>query len=181
MPVVSVDTQAIPMVRTADVSALISDSGITRYRLEAKIWDMYSNEENAYSHFPEGIYVERFDSLLTAEGYIKADTAYHFDKKGLWQLIGSVFVKNIEGRTFETEELFWKEESNPNSLEAFYTDKFVKITEANGDVRYGRKGFKSNQSMSDIVFLSFGGELSVDESPNVEADNIQKDSIQSHE
>lgn len=175
------DAEAIPMIHTEDLSTLISDSGITRYRLEAQIWDVYSNEENPYWHFPEGMYVERFDSLLNVEGSIKADTAYNFKKKALWQLIGNVFVKNMEGRTFETEELFWKEESDPNSLSAFYTDKFVKITEANGDVRYGRKGFRSNQSMSDIVLLSFGGDMSVDESANVEADKIQKDSIQSHE
>jgi lipopolysaccharide export system protein LptC len=178
MPVVTVNAQAIPFAHTVDGSTLISDSGITRYRMEAKIWDMYSNAEEPYWYFPEKIYVERFDSLFNVEGYIKADTAYYFEKKELWQLIGNVFIKNMEGRTFETSELFWNKDSGPVSMEAFYTDKAVKITEPNGDIKYSRNGFKSNQSMSEILLYSFGGEFSVEESGNLEADSLQQDSIQ---
>ena len=72
---VSVDVQAIPTIHTEDASMLISDSGITRYRLEAKIWDIYSNEGDAYWYFPEGIHVEQFDSLFRVTGSIVADTA----------------------------------------------------------------------------------------------------------
>ena len=40
-PLVSVDLQAIPTMHTENLSTLISDSGITRYHLEAKIYDLF--------------------------------------------------------------------------------------------------------------------------------------------
>lgn len=173
MPVVSVDAKLIPLMHTEDVSTLISDSGITRYHLEAKIWDSFSNAEEPYWYFPKGISVERFDSLLNIEGSIKADTAYYFEKKELWQLIGHVFVKNMEGRTFETSELFWNQAADPNSLDAFYTQEFVTITEPNGNVTFGRTGFRSNQSLSTVRLFSVGADLNVEEQTDMQKDSIQ--------
>jgi hypothetical protein len=170
MSVFSIDIRTLPSVHTEDVSTLISDSGITRYRLEAKIWDIFSNAEvGSYWYFPEKIRVERFDSLFNVEGSILADTAYYFEKKELWQAIGNVVVKNMEGRMFETSELFWNLKTPANEVNAFYTDKFVTITEPNGDITYGRNGFKADQSLNIIRLLAVKGEFYVEES----ADTIQ--------
>lgn len=171
MPVVSLDIQTIPTIHTENVSTLISDSGITRYRLEAKIWDIFSNtEEGSYWYFPEKFRVERFDSLFQEEGSIRADTAYYFEKKELWRAIGNVVVKNMEGRRFETSELFWNQKTPANEVNAFHTDKFVTITEPNGDITYGRNGFKADQSLNIIRLLAVKGEFYVEES----ADTIQQ-------
>jgi hypothetical protein len=182
--VVSVDAKAVPDIHTEDVSMLISDSGITRYRLETKIWDIYSNTGEPYWYFPKKVYVERFDSLFNIEGTIRADTAYYFQKKGIWQLIKNVVVVNLEGNTFETSELFWDERAPANSMDAIYTNKLAKITQINGNVQYGRNGFRTNQTLSDIRFYSFGGEFYANETVDsaqsipVQADSIQTDSIQ---
>ena len=50
--------------------------------------------------FPRGIYVEKFDTLFQTEASIKADTAYYYDKKGLWELIGNVEVESLQGEAF---------------------------------------------------------------------------------
>jgi hypothetical protein len=179
MPVVSVDAKAIPMVHTENVSTLISDSGITRYRLEAKVWDMYSNVPEPYWHFPETVYVERFDSLFNVEGSLRADTGYYFEKKELWKVIGNVKVVNLEGSTFETSELFWNQRASVNSLDAIYTDKPVKITQVNGNIQYGREGFRANQSMSIVRLYAFGGEFyAVESADSVPQLDTQPDSIQ---
>ena len=73
-------------MKATDVSSLISDSGITRYRLKAKEWQIYGKAAEPHWYFPEGIYVEKFDTLFQTEASIKADTAYYYDKKGLWEL-----------------------------------------------------------------------------------------------
>jgi len=166
--VVPVDAKTLPISHTKDVVSLISDSGITRYRLKAKVWEVYTHPED-YWYFPEKIYVEQFDSLLQVKGSIEADTAYYFAKKELWRLIGNVFVKNLEGTTFETSELFWNQSAPADSREAIYTNKLAKVTRANGDYQYGRRGFKSDVSLNDPWLYSVGGEMTVNELP---ADSI---------
>ena len=84
-------------MKATDVSSLISDSGITRYRLKAKEWQIYGKAAEPHWYFPEGIYVEKFDTLFQTEASIKADTAYYYDKKGLWELIGNVEVESLQG------------------------------------------------------------------------------------
>jgi hypothetical protein len=160
--VVPVDAKTIPISRTEDVLSLISDSGITRYRVKAAVWEVYTNPED-YEYFPEKIYVEQFDSLLQVRGSIEADTAYHFLKKELWQLIGNVIVKNTDGTTFETSELFLDNRAPSGSREAIYTHKLAKVTRANGDYQYGRDGFKSDIYLNDPQLYNVGGEMSVNE------------------
>jgi len=179
MPLVSVDLQAIPMVHTEDVSSLVSDSGITRYRFKAKIWDVFSNENDSYWYFPEMISVEWFDSLFRVEGSIVADTAYYFEKKGLWQAIGNVVVKSTEGRTFETSELFWDEKAPSNTMNAFYTNQPVKIVEPDGTVISGDNGFAADQSLNMFRLFKMKGDFIVEESADTLQQNaIRRDSIQ---
>jgi hypothetical protein len=182
MPLVSVDAETIPMVHTENVSGLVSDSGITRYRMDAKIWDIYSNKGDGYWYFPKGIHVEQFDSLYQAIGSIVADTAYHFEKKGLWRAIGNVVVKNMEGKTFETSELFWDQRVPANSNRAFYTTQSVKITNPDGTYMYGTNGFKSDQSLNSIFLFMGKGEINVEESSDTLRQNPKnrQDSIPQH-
>ena len=49
---------------TDSVSTLISDSGITRYRIEAPQWLVYDKTDPPYQEFPKGIYLEQFDEDL---------------------------------------------------------------------------------------------------------------------
>ena len=109
-------------MKATDVSSLISDSGITRYRLKAKEWQIYGKAAEPHWYFPEGIYVEKFDTLFQTEASIKADTAYYYDKKGLWELIGNVEVESLQGEHFETSQLFWDQKQ-----EKVYSDKFMRI------------------------------------------------------
>jgi len=173
MPLVSVDVQAIPMVHTEDVSTLISDSGIVRYLLEAKVWDMYSKGVDPYWHFPKGIHVERFDSLFNVIGNIVADTAYFFEKKKLWRAIGNVVVKNMEGTTFETSELFWNQDAPANDGNAFYTHQIVKITKPDGSFLIGDIGFRSDQALEHPFLFLGKGELNIVES----TDSIQQETV----
>jgi len=173
MPLVSVDAKVIPMVHTENASTLISDSGIVRYRLDAKIWDVYANTGDQYSYFPKGIHVERYDSLFHVEGSIRADTAYFYEKKELWRAVGNVVVKNVDGTTFETSELFWNQKAPPNDNNAFYTFQRVKITSPDGSFLIGDNGFRSNQALNPPFLFSGKGELNVNESN----DSIQQSAV----
>jgi len=179
MPVVSVDVKTIPLVHTLDASTFISDSGYVRYWLDAKIWDIYSNGGDTYWHFPEGIHVERYDSLFHVEGSIVADTAYYYERKGLWRAIGNVVVKNVDGNTFETSELFWNQNAPPNDGNAFYTFQPVKITNPDGSFMIGANGFRSNQELNPPFLFSGKGEFNVDESgDSIQQNAVRPDSMQ---
>ncbi|GBU06675.1 LPS export ABC transporter periplasmic protein LptC [Bacteroidales bacterium] len=139
--------ESVPTVHAEDVISLMSDSGVTRYRLKASIWDIYSKEGQTNWIFPRGIYVEKFDSIFQVEASVVADTAYYFGHTGIWQLIGNVKVINLKQETFETSELFWDQKTAQ-----VYSDSLVRV-EQQGAVIVSI-GFKSNQEMNNYMFYS---------------------------
>ena len=145
LPVVSLNPELIPDMRTENVSALISDSGITRYRMEAEIWDVFSDGKGNKWYFPNGIYVEQFDSLFRMEASVEADTAYYYQTTGLWHLIRNVRIVNLEQKEFKTSELFWDERK-----QIVYSDSLVRVQDGN-NVIYAI-GFQSKQDLSRPVF-----------------------------
>jgi len=148
MPVVSVDAGTLPLTHTENVFSLISDSGVTRYRLTAAVWDTYSPAEaEPYWKFPEKFHLDNLDSLLTVTATVDSDTAYYFEKQELWRLTNNVKIKNMEGVLFETEELFWNQRAQPDALDAIYSTVPVKVTLPNGDVQHHAGGFKSDKFM----------------------------------
>jgi len=131
-------------MHTEGTSWLISDSGITRYRLVAKVWDVYDNpqQQKSYWYFPKGCYIEKFDSLFNVEGSIKSDTAYYYYKKKLWRAIGNVKAMSFQKDKFETQEMFLDE-----NLQKIYSDQPIRVEKANGMVVHGI-GFESNSSLT---------------------------------
>jgi lipopolysaccharide export system protein LptC len=164
---IDVDVEILPIMRTNDASTLITDSGGTIIRATYKVMDVYSSDSVSYLYFPEGIYVEQFDSLFQVSEFVKADTAYYFDRKGLWRLVNNVLIKNItEGNTCETSEMFWNSNEPSNSMQAFYTDKFVKITEPTRITT--AIGLKSNQSMTKWTLYNNSFDAEIDETNSTE-------------
>jgi LPS export ABC transporter protein LptC len=174
IPTVSLEnTVVLPSIHGENIISLISDSGVTRYRWKAKVLDIYPGDE-PYWYFPEGIYIEQFDTLFNIEGYMRADTAYLFEKKDLWQLIGNVHIQNFTGDEFDTSELFFDQKEPPNSVKAIYTDSFVRVTPASGQRMTGM-GFRSNIKMSDYRFYKPASEIIIEEKDSLQSDvSIQK-------
>ena len=137
-------------MKATDVSSLISDSGITRYRLKAKEWQIYGKAAEPHWYFPEGIYVEKFDTLFQTEASIKADTAYYYDKKGLWELIGNVEQEKV------------------------YSDKFMRIEQE--DKIITGIGFESNQDMTQYKIFNSQGIFPVSDAPADTTRTAQGDS-----
>lgn len=138
---VAFDPETTYTMKTTDVSSLISDSGITRYRMNSDLWLWYGKAAEPYWYFPEGIYVERFDTLFNVEASGRADTAYYWIKKKLWKAVGNVEVENLEGERFETELLYWDEAQG-----RIYSDAFMRIERVDRIIT--GIGFESNQSMT---------------------------------
>ena len=151
---VTFDPENTYTLRTTDVSSLISDSGITRYRMNAKEWLVFGKAKEPYSYFPQGVCVEKFDSLFNVEASVKADTAYYWDKKGLYKLIGHVGILSQEGKKLNTSILYFDQKEDQ-----IYTDEYFELEE--GDKIITGIGFKSNQNMTKYKIFNSQGTFPV--------------------
>ena len=125
---VSVPREQIAVLITDTVSTLISDSGITRYRIEAPQWLIYDQTEPPYQEFPKGIYLEQFEK------------AQH------WRLTGNVHALNRKGEQFDTPELNWDQQTH-----RIYSDSVIHITREKSIIE--GVGFDSNEEMSKYTIL----------------------------
>ncbi|MBO7417962.1 MAG: LPS export ABC transporter periplasmic protein LptC [Bacteroidaceae bacterium] len=132
---------SLPALETRDVTTLISDSGVIRYRITTPLWLVFDKLNPSHWSFEEGVYLENFDENNDVMAEIKADTAYYYDKKKLWELRGSVEIQNQQGERFNTELLFWNQDT-----QKVYSDKFIRIEQIDRIIT--GQGFESNQQFT---------------------------------
>ena len=164
------DPETVPTMITDTVTTLISDSGITRYKLVADVWKVFDKAKEPYWFFPEGIYLERFTPDFSIEATVTADTAWYYNDKELWKLKKNVHVENMKGELFDSEELYWDQKE-----ERVYSDKYIEIKRGVTEIK--GYGFESNQAMTDYrIFRPHDGKLPF--SDEVERDTLRINSQQ---
>ncbi len=162
------DPDSVPTMVTIAASQLISDSGITRYRIVTDLWMVFEQAKEPYWYFPEGIYFEQFTPDFEIEATIEADTAWYYNVKDLWRLKKNVHVENRKGEQFDSEELFWDGKNGKVFSEAYIEIK-------SGHTELKGYGFESNQTMTDYrIFRPHDGKLPFSEA--APADSLQDDS-----
>ncbi len=164
------ERDSLPVMDTRGVMTLVSDSGVTRYRVNTEEWLIFDRKSPSYWAFEKGIYLEKFDSLFQVEASIKADTAYHYDKERLWKLIGNVHIQNLKGEKFDTELLYWDQNKH-----RVYSDRRVRIEQPD-QIIYAI-GFESDEQLNKYRFFKTEGVFYVDEEDTASADSLQTDSI----
>lgn len=131
----------VPRLKVDEITTIISDSGITRYRIIAKVWCVYDKTDEPYWDFPQGLHLERFDEFYNTDAKIDCKRARYFESRRVWELNDSVRATNIEGDQFETQQLFWSQND-----ERIYSDSAIVVTQR--DKKIMGEGFESNQSMT---------------------------------
>ena len=167
------ENDTLPSMKSLGVTTLISDSGITRYKIVAEEWLIYDKKNPPYWAFEKGVYLEKFDTLFHIDASIKADTAYYYEKKKLWELKGNVEVLSQNGDKFNTELLFWHEKEK-----RIYSDKFIRIEQE--DKILTGYGFESNQELTEYQIFNNTGIFTIkDEAPTQAQpmDSLKTDSI----
>ena len=145
-----VNKDSVPTMRTYGVTTFISDSGIVSYKIIAEEWDIYSRPDFSQWSFEKGVYLEKFDTLMHVTASIKADTAYYYDKKKLWELRSNVHIRNLAGDKFDTNLMFWNEEAK-----RIYSDQYISIEQA--DKQIVGYGFESDQSLTNYTIRQTSG------------------------
>jgi len=167
------ENDTLPSMSSLGVTTLISDSGITRYKIVAEEWLIFDKKNPPYWAFEKGVYLEKFDTLFRIDASIKADTAYYHEKKKLWELKGNVQIHSQRGDKFQTDLLFWDEKK-----EKVYSDKFIQIEQEDKVIK--GYGFESNQDLTEYEIKNTTGIFTVEDTapatPPQKTDSIQADS-----
>ena len=151
-----VDRTRLPKLHATEITTIISDSGITRYRITATRWDVYDKANQPYQEFPDGIYFEKFDANMKVDANIQSKYARCNENEQTWVLRGKVRAMNLQGELFETEKLFW------NQRQArFYSDTLIKITQATRIIT--GIGFESNETMTHYMIKNPQGTFPLNE------------------
>lgn len=135
------DPEKVPSVISHDVMTLISDSGVTQYRISAKKWDIYDEAKKPFWNFPTGLFLEKFDDKFDTEASIKSDSAKYFKDDQLWRLDGNVTVQNTNGEIILTQQIFWDQKAKK-----VYSDSFIHIEKKDRIIE--GFGFTSNERMT---------------------------------
>ena len=167
------ENDTLPSMTSLGVTTLISDSGITRYKVVAEEWLIHDKKNPPYWAFEKGVYLEKFDTLFRIDASIKADTAYYHEKKKLWELKGNVQILSQRGDKFQTNLLFWDEKK-----EKVYSDQFIQIEQEDKIIK--GYGFESNQDLTEYIIKNTTGVFTVEDTapaPVQPADSTKNDSI----
>ena len=116
------ERDSVSMMTSYGVNTLISDSGVIKYKIVAERWDVNTVRQPPRWTFEKGIFMEQFDEQFHVEGYIQADTAWYYDQQKLWELRGRVYIRNVNGLVFRSEEFFWD-----GIRHEFYSHKFSRV------------------------------------------------------
>lgn len=158
----SIHPEKMPTMKTINVSTLISDSGITQYKIVTPEWLVYDEVDTPCWRFPKGVYLRKYDRQFKVIASVAADSALYLVNTRLWRLDGKVEMQKAPKDLFQTEQLFWDERKGK-----LYTDSFIHV-ETETHVLEGY-GFESNQQLTDYIILRPTGIFPIDRN-NFKAD-----------
>lgn len=136
-----IDLKTIPTMKTENVYTLISDSGITQYRIKSPIWYVYDEIDTPIWRFPRGLFLEKFDKKFKVISSVACDSATYFKRSQLWKLDGNVEMHNDQKDLFLTQQLFWDQRDRK-----VYSDSFIHIERADRIIE--GLGFTSNDKLT---------------------------------
>lgn len=126
-----------------NLETVYTDSGKIKMKIIAPLVQRFEAEkdENKKTLFPKGMKVIFYDSNEEVKSWLSSKHAIYYESENLWEASDSVVAVNEEGKTLNTELLFWDEKK-----QIIYSNKFVKIT-TDKEVIYG-DGFEADQSFT---------------------------------
>ncbi len=152
-------------MHTTEVNTLISDSGLVQFRMKAKDWYIYDKGATPHWFFPNGIYVERFDTLNRILATITADTAYYMTNEDLFILIGHAHIRNMNNENFHSPRFIWDKR---NAI--VYSDDTVYIQSPDKILR--GTSFSATQDMSRYSIFNHSGDYFVADEDGQTHDSI---------
>lgn len=146
----NIDPEVTPTMMTRDVETLVSDSGITRYRIVSPLWLVYDEAKVTRWRFPKTLHLEKFDNMLNVVATVDCDSATYYKSRQLWQLDGNVRIENALKEKFLTNQLFWDQRAHK-----VYSDSFIHIEKP--DRTLEGYGFNADERMTSYTIRRVSG------------------------
>jgi len=142
-----------PGIYGKDLKMLYSDSLVIRYKITAKEYVEYTENDILVREFNNGMFAESFNNQSEFEASIKAQYARFNNTTGIWTIRYGVEVVSSSGDKLNTELMYWDQKNK-----IIYSDKYVRVTQ-NGQVIDCANGFKSDQNLDNIEFNEISGDI----------------------
>lgn len=165
-----INGEVTPTMMTREVETLISDSGITRYRITTPLWLVYDEAKEPKWKFPDGLFLEKYDMQMNSDATVVCDSATYFSQRKLWRLDGNVRMMNVAKDRFLTQQLFWNQVDRK-----VYTDSFIHIERHDRTIE--GYGFSSNEQMTAYTVKQVSGIFPVNDFRKNRSDSTATDSI----
>lgn len=143
----------LPGIYGKEMEMIYSDSLVLRYKIKAKEYVEYTENDIVVREFNKGVFAESFDSKSKFEASIKAQYAKYNYTTGIWTIRYGVEVVSADGHKLNTELMYWDQKNK-----TIYSDKYVKLTKE-GQVMECISGFKSDQNLENIEFNEISGDI----------------------
>lgn len=151
-----INPEVFPTMMTREVETLISDSGITRYRIISPLWLVYDEAKVPHWRFPDGLNLEKFDDFMRRDATVRCDSATYFKLEQLWRLDGNVRIANVAKEKFLTNQLFWDQQNHK-----IYSDSFIHIEKSDRIIE--GYGFISDEQLTNYTVNNVAGIFPVGE------------------
>lgn len=145
----------VPSMAITNTEIIFSKNALIEVKIKSKKINRYDDIEEPYTEFPEGLFVEFYDSTQTVTSYIKANYCIYDETEQLWTAENDVVSVSDQGDTLNTEFLIWDEKKGK-----IYSNTYVRITNSEGIIH--GKGFEANQDLSDVKIKNTTGVIRVE-------------------
>ena len=152
----AIDYESHPSQFAKNIEIVRTDSGRIAVKIFAPILERFSNKEEPYNEFVQGINVITYSKYPTISSSLTCNYAKQEVNKELWEARDNVVAVNSDGDTIKTEQMFWNLKT-----EKIYSDKHVNIRSGN-EIIYGT-GFTAQQDFSNWKITNIKGEIYLDE------------------
>jgi len=150
------DETEAPTIQGTNIRVIYSDSAKVRVQVLAPVYKQYPTVERPYMEFEKGLEVYFYDDSAKIESELRADYTIYYMEEELWHATGNVVAKNFDnGDALYTDELFWDEKE-----ELIYSDSYTRV-HSEDNTLYGKKGFRSHQSLSNWQLIGSSGTINV--------------------
>jgi LPS export ABC transporter protein LptC len=146
----------LPILKSKNIEVIYSDSAKVKMHIIAAEYQSFPDVEPPYDEFPKGMEVYFYDDSMKIESDIRADYTIYYPQEQLWHATGNVIARRLDnGDALYTEELFWDMEN-----EIIYSNSYTRVHNEE-NILYGKKGFKSNQNLSNWQLIGSSGTINV--------------------
>ncbi len=117
-----IDASKLPTMVSRNVQTLLSDSGMTRYRITTKTWLAYEEQEHPHWVFPDGLIAEELDKhSFEVKMSMQCDSAHYDRTTRMLNLTGNITIHDKDGSEITCDSAYYDEEKALWSLNSMVT------------------------------------------------------------